>query len=372
VSWGAAAGSGAGESSRVVHASYRAHTTLILARRHLHYLFYTSQTGIQTDPLILWFNGGPGCSSLEGAFQESGPLWTTSGGAGLQVNTYSYNNFSHQLFLEAPACVGFSYADASNPNGCTHNDTSTAADNLAALQVWFTGFHEFAPNDFWISGESYAGVYVPSLAYDVVNFNAAGGKINLKGIMVGNGCIGNAVGICGSSAYGEYLSVAQLHGHGFISDLSFNAMNAACGDYENPTAACSAAISTAGNEAGSNFDIYDIYSASYGVCNYGSRKGMPPSKRSSDATPTRPLTSSWSDRLHRMGNTCTNDDDLTTYLNTATVQTALHIPTQTTWNECGGVSYTSDIVDERTTIYPALQAAGLSILIYNGEADACV
>ena len=54
--------------------------------KHLHYLFYTSQTGNANDPLILWFNGGPGCSSLEGAFSESGPLWTTSGGIDLQVN----------------------------------------------------------------------------------------------------------------------------------------------------------------------------------------------------------------------------------------------------------------------------------------------
>ena len=38
--------------------------------------------------------GGPGCSSLEGAFAESGPLWTTSGGVNLQKNDYSWNKFS--------------------------------------------------------------------------------------------------------------------------------------------------------------------------------------------------------------------------------------------------------------------------------------
>lgn len=68
---------------------------------------------------------------------------------------YSYNNFSHQIFLEAPACVGFSYAD--ELRGCIHNDTGTAADNLAAILLWFQGFPEFKGNDFWISGESYAG-----------------------------------------------------------------------------------------------------------------------------------------------------------------------------------------------------------------------
>ena len=82
----------------------RLHTTpFILADlnisqgKHLHYLFYESQTGNSSDPLLIWFNGGPGCSSLEGAFSESGPLWSSAGGSQLQINEYSFNNFSHQV-----------------------------------------------------------------------------------------------------------------------------------------------------------------------------------------------------------------------------------------------------------------------------------
>ena len=103
--------------------------------------------------------------------------------------------------------MGFSYAD--DLRGCIHNDTGTAADNFAAIQAWFAGFPEYKANDFWISGESYAGIYVPSLgkrgwveaaadscthwvlrpltAYNVVQYNQAAppaSQINLKGIMV--------------------------------------------------------------------------------------------------------------------------------------------------------------------------------------------
>ena len=48
--------------------------------------------------------------------------------------------------------------------------------------------------DFYITGESYAGIYIPMLAYNIYNYNLkpTGPLINLKGIIVGNGCIGSA------------------------------------------------------------------------------------------------------------------------------------------------------------------------------------
>jgi carboxypeptidase C (cathepsin A) len=69
------------------------------------------------------------------------------------------------------------------------NDNRTADDNLAALQLFYRGFPEFASNDFYIAGESYAGIYVPTLANAIRVSNEAGKsfRIHLKGFMVGNG-----------------------------------------------------------------------------------------------------------------------------------------------------------------------------------------
>ena len=283
---------------------------------------------------------------------------------------YTWNLFATTIYLEAPAGVGFSYADT--PAGTHHNDTSTAADNLAAYEVFFKAYPEYATQPFWITGESYAGIYIPSLAYDIVT---SGSKINLKGILVGNGCLGNAVGVCGSSPYGAYLSLAQYHGHGFISDKAMNAANAACGDWSSMSPACNRAARAAENEVGPH-DVYALYAGMYGECPYGARKGLKPVPRKR-APSSRPIAEdSMLARMierHGLGNTCTDDDDLTTYLNTPAVVAALHVGVKgSAWEECGGISYNSDIVDERTTIYPTLMAAKLNIVIYNGEADACV
>ncbi|CAE7890522.1 SCPL21 [Symbiodinium sp. KB8] len=99
------------------------------------------------------------------------------------------------LWLEAPAGVGFSYSRT--PSDYNTNDTVTADDNFQALLLFFKGFSEFASNDFYISGESYAGVYIPTLANRIHEGNSNGeSNIPLKGILVGNGCTGNSIGTC--------------------------------------------------------------------------------------------------------------------------------------------------------------------------------
>ena len=165
--------------------------------KHLHYTFIQSMSAPATDPVTAWFNGGPGCSSLEGAFAELGQLLVDEKNASqLVYNPYTWSNRSNLLFIEAPACVGYSYADTID--GCTHDDSTQAVDNYNAVVDFFGKYPELQANSFYITGESYAGIYVPTLAKAVVQGNAAGvnPKINLKGIMVGNGCLGNSVGVC--------------------------------------------------------------------------------------------------------------------------------------------------------------------------------
>lgn len=70
------------------------------------------------------------------------------------------------LYMEAPAGVGFSYADDGN---YTTNDDQTALDNHMALRYFIMHFPEYAQNEFFITGESYGGIYVPTLAARIVD-----------------------------------------------------------------------------------------------------------------------------------------------------------------------------------------------------------
>lgn len=71
-----------------------------------------------------------------------------------------------------------------------YNDSNTASDSLAALKDFFSKFPEYRKSRFYISGESYAGKYIPDLAVLIDKYNiqtSESSKINLMAILVGNG-----------------------------------------------------------------------------------------------------------------------------------------------------------------------------------------
>lgn len=99
---------------------------------------------------------------------------------------------------------------------------------------------------------------VPTLAFRIHQGNTAGeSKINLKGIMVGNGCTGTEVGVC--SAAGTAISVDYLHAHGLYSTVLYNQIQSTCKDLSNPDSACQTLLNEMSDAIG-NVDIYDIVS----------------------------------------------------------------------------------------------------------------
>ncbi|CAN0863662.1 Serine carboxypeptidase-like 40 [Linum grandiflorum] len=154
--------------------------------RNMYYYFAEAQHPNKDElPLVLWLNGGPGCSSLGyGAMTEQGPFRVASDGKTLNKNKYSWNRVVNLLFVESPAGVGFSYSNTSSDY--TTGDIKTAQDNFVFLYNWLQRFPEYKGQDFYIAGESYAGHYVPQLAQNIVlnRLKTPDNSINLKGIMV--------------------------------------------------------------------------------------------------------------------------------------------------------------------------------------------
>jgi serine carboxypeptidase-like clade 2 len=89
------------------------------------------------------------------------------------------------LFLESPAGVGFSYSNTSSDYSKS-GDQRTADDAFVFLTNWIERFPEYKGRAFYISGESYAGHYVPQLATAILsyNMNSKSNIINLRAILV--------------------------------------------------------------------------------------------------------------------------------------------------------------------------------------------
>ncbi|VDM99091.1 unnamed protein product, partial [Thelazia callipaeda] len=172
---------------------------------YLHYFFVESKRNPARDPLVLWLNGGPGCSSLEGLFLENGPFHPNPDGTTLFENIYSWNQIANVLYLESPRNVGFSWQNTSINKDPTYNDlkasfeynnwietskqTNTARGAFYALMDFLEIFPEYRNRRFYITGESYAGIYIPTLTSYIIKkiyTNQAPG-LNLIGIAIGNG-----------------------------------------------------------------------------------------------------------------------------------------------------------------------------------------
>ncbi|XP_012699144.1 LOW QUALITY PROTEIN: serine carboxypeptidase-like 28, partial [Setaria italica] len=157
--------------------------------RALFYYLVEAPQDASSKPLLLWLNGGPGCSSLGfGAMLELGPFRVNNDNRTLRINKYAWNKEANVIFLESPSGAGFFYSNTSSDYD-ESGDSKTAEDAYIFLVNWLERFPEYKTRAFYISGESYAGHYVPQLAATILSHNLYNNRtiVNLQGILVGNG-----------------------------------------------------------------------------------------------------------------------------------------------------------------------------------------
>lgn len=147
--------------------------------KHFFYWFFESRSDPANDPVVLWLNGGPGCSSMTGLFFELGPS-SLSFDLRPVHNNHSWNSNASVVFLEQPVGVGYSYG-----SGKVSSSYAAAADVFVFLELFFQQHPQLLRNRFHIAGESYAGHYIPAIASEILNH--ADRTFELHSVLVGNG-----------------------------------------------------------------------------------------------------------------------------------------------------------------------------------------
>ncbi|ESQ49226.1 hypothetical protein EUTSA_v10020705mg [Eutrema salsugineum] len=308
----------------------------------------------KSRPLVLWLNGGPGCSSVAyGAAEEIGPFRVGSDGKTLHPKLYAWNKLANLLFLESPAGVGFSYTNTTS-DLYTTGDQRTAEDAYRFLVNWLERFPQYKHRDFYIVGESYAGHFVPQLS-KLVHERNKGFKnpaLNLKGFMVGNAV---------TDDYHDYIGTFEYWwNHGLISDSTYHQLKTACYSVSSlhPSLQCMVALRNAELEQG-NIDPYSIFTK---PCNNTVQlksflRGRYP----------------WMSRAY---DPCTERYS-NVYFNRVEVQKALHANVTRLpypWKSCSDIvgSYWRDSPVSMLPIYRELITAGLKIWVFSGDTDAVV
>lgn len=333
--------------------------------KQMFYFFSESQGNPSTDPVVLWLNGGPGCSSFDGFVYEHGPFFFNNGPMGAQqnltLNPYSWTKVANMIYLDSPCGVGLSYS--TNPNDYNTNDKVTARDSHNFLLNFFTAFPQFKNNDFYVAGESYAGIYVPTLAQQIVEGNNVPATyINLKGILVGNGVT--------DAAFDTNAFLPFVYGHSFISDGLYDDIYTACGglDIYNATGAlCNELLQNASSDV-SALNIYNVYMDCYMGNNEVDTELFDVFHRVSS-------------RLRDMHTPsvegqvpCIDSSRAAAWLNLDSVRTALNaIPvSQQEWEICSDLINYTTIYSTVIPIHKYLLSSGVRIMIYSGDVDMCV
>ncbi|KDO31610.1 hypothetical protein SPRG_19513 [Saprolegnia parasitica CBS 223.65] len=342
---------------------YAGHLVLPSNGQKMFYWFVESESNPEVDPLVLWLNGGPGCSSLGGFFTELGPFVVESD-LSVKRNPYAWNRKTNMLFLESPAGVGFSHPLL---NATDYNDVTTADRAHEFLRLFFAEYSEFKNRPLYITGESYAGQYIPYLVAKLLESPLDG--VNLEGMAIGNPVTDDVID---GNAYMEYY-----YTHGMISIETYDELRSVCkndvGKYaglyadtpclKNPNVTCSNACESLVRDAiasvqTDNLNPYYIYgdvcllqNSQVGALQY---RKIPSGHRG----PYAPCTDKFTEK----------------YLRQPSVQAAIHVYGGVVpWTDCNeqiAGMYTRST--SALPLYPRILATDLKTLIYSGDADSVV
>uniref|UniRef100_A0A5B7AP11 Putative serine carboxypeptidase-like 18 n=1 Tax=Davidia involucrata TaxID=16924 RepID=A0A5B7AP11_DAVIN len=334
------------------------------------YYFIESETSPKEDPVLVWYSGGPGCSTFNGLIFEIGPLAFNiseylGGTPTLEYYPYSWTKTCNILFVDAPVGTGFSYA--TNSSAFPTSDTKSAAQTHEFLIKWFNKHPQFLGNQLFIGADSYSGISAPILVKHIIDGNDAKfiPRFNLKGYIVGCPRTDGAIN--------ENSKIIFSHRIGLIDDILYEATKTSChGNYYK--------INSSDAECIENMKkvtklIKDINKNSIlePKCTWASPEESGESERRSLGQDSENFILSppkipdfW----------CHNFNYALSYIwaNDFSVQKSLNVREGTVlnWVRCNKtLDYTMN-VDSVVDVHRYLSAKGLQVLVYNGDHDLTV
>ena len=362
--------------------------------KQFHYMFNLAHDDYENKPLVLWLNGGPGCSSLDGWSSENGPMQLDEKGK-FVLNEYSWNKAANMLYIESPGNVGFSYIDSKLDYELEINDDIAAEDNFKALMEFYTKFPSFKGKDFFISGESYAGIYVPMLAYKIIKYNEkvdARSKINLKGILVGNGVADwnyDTDPAMTDFVFTHHL-VSYEHRKNYNKYCILEYDKTKCDELTKQREKLLEKVNvydylqkceSSTNEYG-DIDYFSPYflKAPWAFPNLKQKQQELKEKlekmeqNKSNIKLNNILDETESEEKLELKPPCINVKPMTNYFNKKEVKNALHVNTKITWDLCSTSVNQNYKIQEKGSIwaYPTIIKSGVRVLIYNGDTDMSV
>ncbi|KAL3828493.1 hypothetical protein ACJIZ3_017295 [Penstemon smallii] len=304
------------------------------------YFFFESRNKRSTDPVVIWLTGGPGCSGSLALFYENGPFHLTNDSS-LVWNEFGWDLESNLIYVDQPTGTGFSYS--SNRDDIRSSSEEAGVDFADFLQAFFEKHPQYAKNDFYITGESYAGHYIPAFAAEVQqrNKNKQGIYINLKGLAIGNGLTNPGIQY---NAYTDYALQMKLIDKTTYDDLS---------QY---VSTCQSEIKDCGSNGSSAcFEAYrdcnqvfnELVSVLGNINYYDVRKEC-------------------------VGSLCYDFSNAENFLNDKSVKKALGVEGDIAFISCSTTVYdamTGDWVKNFEVGIPSLLRDGVKLLIYAGEYD---
>jgi serine carboxypeptidase-like clade IV len=176
---------------------------------HMFYIFFPIRSQPDDEesvdardaPLVIWLTGGPGCSSELALLYENGP-YELGEDMKLKQREYGWDVAANVIFVDSPVGTGFSYS--SSRKDAARDEVVVANDLLEFLQEFLLTRPELADNEVFVTGESYAGHYVPAFAhriYESIQNDEGPVLINLIGLAIGNGLTDPAIQY---GAYADY------------------------------------------------------------------------------------------------------------------------------------------------------------------------